>query len=658
MPFLDVILPLPFEKPFTYEVPSEVPPLTRVLVPLGRKKYVGLSLKFHSSSPPYATKLVLKILDTKPLLDYNYFEWLQWGSQYYLSPIGEVVGSALPSRLLEPRSVDELQLTKIRSRPLGWEGTKWVSLNQDQQTALEGIPLNEFSTTLLHGITGSGKTEVYLHLIRKLVDQGKQALMLVPEIGLTPQMLSRFQDHFGESLGVYHSGLTPNQKLKEWFMAQKAEARVTIGTRSALFLPYANLGAIILDEEHDGSYKQEEGFRYHARDLAIVRGQMAQIPVVLGSATPSLESFHNARKGKYRYACLSTRPIGDLPAIQVLDMAAYLRQSHSPRALSEPLHQAIETTLAKKEQVLIYLNRRGFARTGFCLACEKNILCPNCSVNLVYHRTADLRCHYCDFSQPLPKKCPQCGTTQLTLLGTGTQTLEEELKTFFPEARIARLDRDSTTKKGSLSKILEGMRSQKIDILVGTQMIAKGHDLPLVTLVGVLGVDTSLGIPDFRASERAFQQIVQVSGRAGRRERAGHVILQCFAPKHYSIELACKTDFDGFYEKEIAFRQELGYPPIGRLIHFIFSSPSNSRLTESLKKLEDALKTGTLPSGIQVLGPSPAPLEKIRGRYRWQLLLKGRSARSLKEAVQEIQRMAALPSSIKCVIDVDPINML
>lgn len=671
--FAEIAFPIPVHRTFTYQVPAGLPvqPLHRVLVPFGKKQRVGLVVSLHSNPPTVKTKPIESVLDEASFFSPLYWEWLEWASRYYLTPIGEVLLSAVPNLFFKPHTSQKLASLKTRSSPIKghYENTKRVELSEKQSVIFKDLETafhrNEFYPALLHGITGSGKTEIYLHLIEQMVAAEKQVIFLVPEIGLTPQMVARFQSYFGKKLNVYHSALTENQRLGEWLRAKSGDACVTVGTRSALFMPYSNLGGIFLDEEHDSSYKQEERFRYHARDLAMVRGKMENAMVVLGSATPSIESFFNARGKKYHYYSLPERPGQiQMPKIHLIDLAAQKRQTGSPLSLCRELHESIEANLKKGHQTLILLNRRGFARSFLCLGCQTPAACPNCTISLIYHKSERaLRCHYCDFSIPLPKTCPSCNSTEVTLLGQGTETVEEELKTFFPRARIARLDRDSTQKKGALFQILDSLRNREIDILVGTQMIAKGHDLPLVTLVGVVGIDAELTLPDFRSGERAFQLLMQVAGRAGRSKDPGRVIVQTYSPGHESIRFAVNQDFEAFYERELQNRQELGYPPAGRLVQFVLSATNDSTLRSTITQLEGKLREledkGQM-AGIQILGPSPAPLEKLRGRHRWQLLLKAKEASRIKHgSVLVIEALDSLGlTAVKWAVDVDPLGML
>lgn len=668
--YANVYLPLPLENSFTYRVPPslEAIPFGRVLVPFRNKKMIGIVAEVHTKKPSLTVKEIEARLDEVPLFSPSYFEWITWASRYYMTAVGAVLASALPSPLLDPRGKKSVDERSAREHPLTghWTDHKEITLSPQQEKVYSGIGKwiveDTFSVSLLHGVTGSGKTEIYIRLIKDVLAAGKEVLFLVPEIGLTPQIIGRFAKHFENRMGLTHSGLTENQRLKEWLRARNENARLVVGTRSALFIPTSRLGLIILDEEHDSSYKQDEGFRYHARDMAIMRAKIEKAVVLLGSATPSLESTLNAKKGKFHLFHLPEREGGSLlPEITVIDMGKEGRQSPSPLTLSRALVDAIGENLKKGHQTLVLFNRRGFARSSFCLSCQKAVGCSNCSVPLVYHRHGSelLRCHYCDLQLPLPKDCPSCHERKLTLIGSGTETVEEEVRTLFPTARVGRLDRDNLRKKGALIAMLSDLREHKLDIVIGTQMVAKGHDIPNVTLVGVLAIDSDLGLPDFRASERTFQLLTQVAGRAGRRQHPGKVLVQSYSPNHYSILEACAHRFDSFFEREISHRRELSYPPISRMIQFQFSATKEDRL----QKLMDQIRKGSadfLTGDTHLLGPSPAPLSKIRGRLRWHLILKGEKTRELQESAVRLKKWVTdnSPSGVKWAIDVDPIDML
>ncbi|MDZ4224679.1 MAG: primosomal protein N', partial [bacterium] len=446
-----------------------------------------------------------------------------------------------------------------------------------------------------------GKTEIYLQSIKKVLQAGKQAILLVPEIGLTPQLIGRVQSRLETPVAIYHSGLSDAWRMVYWEKMRKGEINVVVGTRSALFAPFPNLGIIIVDEEHDNSYKQAEGgFYYHARDAAIVRGKLEEAQVILGSATPSLESFHNAKKGKYQYIHLSKRATGALlPSVELID----LRQEkfiEGSRTLSNPMKEAISETLYRGEQSLLLLNRRGFANFLLCEDCGKALECPNCSISLTYHKNPpSLVCHYCDTKIAPPENCPFCQSLAIKPLGEGTQSLEEELKKNFPDAGIFRLDRDTATKREDRHAILKAMKSGKIDILIGTQMIAKGHDFPNVTLVGVILADTHLHLPDFRSREKTFQLLTQVAGRSGRGAKAGRVLIQTFYPEDMSLLCAQKHDFETFSQQELMARETLLYPPFSRLAQIRVQGPDEKNVEMTAKALKKYL--GKIGGGVLLL---------------------------------------------------------
>lgn len=523
-------------------------------------------------------------------------------------------------------------------------------------TALKG---GGFSPFLLQGVTGSGKTEVYLRVIEEALKTGKGAVVLVPEISLTPQILNRFRSRFGNGVAALHSALSDGERYEEWRRIERGEARIVIGARSAIFAPVKDIGVIVVDEEHDHSYKQEETPRYNARDLALVRGKMVGGTVILGSATPSMESYHNAKTGKFGHIRLETRiEERPMPLVSVIDM----KDAGKRQIFSRQMTDCLEECLREKRQALIFLNRRGFSTFLICSSCGFTFGCPNCSISLIFHQGEGvLRCHYCDYSQKAFPLCPRCNGSDVGLLGHGTERVEEEIKKRFPDARVARMDRDTVSRKGSHERILNALEDGEIDILIGTQMVTKGHDYPNIMMVGVISADTSLNLPDFRAAERTFQLITQVAGRAGRGEGPGKVIIQTFNPDHYSINAARNHDMDSFYMEEAAFRKELGYPPFSRLINIRLRGNSERRTAEAAKILGKIGRDyATVLKGVSILGPSQAPIYRIRGKYRWQMLIKGRDSRALHSFARNVVSKAR-GSDFKGVdlqIDVDPLSML
>jgi primosomal protein N' (replication factor Y) len=516
-----------------------------------------------------------------------------------------------------------------------------------------------FRVALLHGVTGSGKTEVYIRLSADVRAAGRRVLMLVPEIALTPAAARLFREAFGERVAIQHSGLSDGERHDQWQRIRRGDIDIVVGTRSAVFAPLEDVGLIVVDEEHDGSYKQEESPRYNGRDVAIIRAQRAGALVVLGSATPSMETYHNAMTGRYERVVLERRVLDrPLASVSVVDMREEYAAEGPDVILSRALREAIQTRLDRKEQALVLLNRRGFATAVFCRQCAGTIDCPNCSVSLVVHgegHARRARCHYCNYTSRVPPACPLCAGPYLEQAGFGTERVEAEVKKACPEARVERLDRDAIRKRGSLASLLSRFRDGAIDVLVGTQMIAKGHDFPRVTLVGVVSADVGLGLADFRASERTFQLLTQVAGRAGRGEQPGEAIVQTLYPDHYSIQLACRQDFPAFYERELKFRTAMRYPPVISLVNAVVRARTFAGAMDDAAGIVEKLRTAD--RGLRILGPAPAPLGRLRGEYRAQLLIKGMNRRKIREALQSA--LAASPElQRRVVVDVDPISVL
>jgi primosomal protein N' (replication factor Y) len=537
-------------------------------------------------------------------------------------------------------------------------------LTSDQEAIfseiLKGIHSKQFSPFLIYGVTGSGKTEIYLRAIEEVLNQRKEAIVLVPEISLTPQLFSRFKDRFGENLSLLHSKLGRGERYDQWRRIRKGEVKIALGARSAIFAPFKNLGIIIVDEEHDPSYKQEEKLKYHARDLAVMRAKQEEATLLLGSATPSLESFYNTEKGKLRLLTLPERIEGKpLPRVEVVDMR------NEKDLLSEKVRGALQKNIADKKQSLLFLNRRGFANFILCPDCGLTFKCPNCSVTLTYHlRDRSLQCHYCDYRIRAPGDCPQCEGHGLKGIGIGTERLEQEIQSLFPGTQVSRMDRDTTSRRRSHQQILKSLESGKIDILVGTQMIVKGHDFPNVTFVGVVSADTSLHFPDFRSSERTFQLLTQVAGRAGRGEVFGEVVIQTFNPDHYSIQKAKDHDFIGFYQEESQFRRALNYPPFSRLLNFKLVGNSEKKtktVSDEMGRIGRSLLERGYEKGIEILGPSAAPFAKMRGKFRWQMLAKGERPKVLHQFAKELalqMEEVTKGKGVNLEIDVDPVFIL
>ena len=533
-------------------------------------------------------------------------------------------------------------------------------LNCHQQSAFDTLRAaadsQRFAPFLLHGVTGSGKTEVYLQAIAHSLHQGRSALVLIPEISLTPQLVRRFRARFGDGIAILHSGLSDGERYDEWRRIRRGQARIVIGARSAVFAPLENIGIIVVDEEHEASFKQADGLRYNARDLALVRGQMERATVVLGSATPLITSLYAVEQGRLALLSLPERVRGiPMPTVETVAMQG-VKSTISPQ-----LQQALEETLTQGGQAMIFLNRRGFATFLTCSECSTPLTCPNCSVTLTFHRSRGQSvCHYCDYAVPAPGTCPACGCLELRELGAGTERVEHELRELFPQARILRMDSDTTSGKGSHGRILSRMADGTADILIGTQMITKGHDFPGVTLVGVINGEASLSMPDFRSAERTFQMLSQVFGRAGRGDTPGKVLLQTINPSHYAIQCAIGHDNTGFYSQELDFRREVGYPPFAYLAGLGISGTAEQAVEQraaSTVSLLSQLKR-EMSLRVEILGPAPAPLYRLRGRFRRQILLKSPSRQDLRRLIAAWTARRETASIVREIIDIDPVDMM
>ncbi len=537
-----------------------------------------------------------------------------------------------------------------------------LKLNPEQDVILKEI-LNPENTKpfLLHGVTGSGKTEVYLQAVQHQLDLGKSALILIPEISLTPQTVQRFKSRFAslqDQVAVLHSHLSQGERFDEWHRIRKGKARIVIGARSAIFAPLTNLGIIVVDEEHENTYKQETSPRYHGRDIAVLRAHMEKCDIVLGSATPSLESFHNTQTGKYQLLKLTLRADHQtMPIIRVLDMKIEAQKQKGRMAiLSDKLRLSMENKLKNGEQIILFLNRRGFARSLQCPPCGHVCECQHCAIPLTYHRTEErLVCHMCGYQSITPRKCPSCGDKAIRLQGFGTEKVEEVIKKVFPQARLARIDADSMRRKNALRDTLAKFKANKIDIIIGTQMIAKGLHFPNVTLVGILNADLGLHVPDFRAGERTFQLITQVAGRAGRGELEGEVVIQTHTPHSPSIQFARHHDFEGYAEQELQFRNQFGYPPFSHVATLGTRSTHERRAEFTLENLHKRLKA-SVPPQIELGEPMPSPLTKTHGQFRYQLMIKSTSARLLSHHVRAILKQTPPPEDVNIVFDMDALS--
>jgi primosomal protein N' (replication factor Y) (superfamily II helicase) len=715
MTILKVAIDAPLDTLFDYLAPADSPPPapgSRVRVPFGRRRQVGLVMGHADASelPAERLKPVLEVLDSEPLFDTRLLQLLDWAARYYHEPPGAVMATALPAplragkalpgpptrltvpgpapaamRARAPRQAALMDLLAAGPRrsddpglPPGWRAcaarlaarglleiepepaaAAWTAalpgppLNEAQRAAVTAIcaDLGRFSARLLFGVTGSGKTEVYLAAADACLRRGRQVLVLVPEIGLTPQLVQRFAGRLAAPVAVLHSGLSAGERLAAWADAASGRAAVVIGTRSAVFAPLARLGLIVVDEEHDPSLRQHEGLRYSGRDLAVMRASLTGLPVVLGSATPSLETLRHAQTGRYRLDRLPERPGGSAhPRVGVID----LRRHPAVEGLSPPLLAAVQRHLEAGGQVLLFLNRRGFAPALFCTSCGWVAECRHCDARYTWHRrAARLRCHHCGDEQGLPAVCPSC-RADLRPAGEGTERLEEALTRHFPQAAIARIDRDSTRRQGSVDRILDDVRDGRTRILVGTQMMAKGHDFPGVTLVGVINADQGLFGTDFRAGERLAQTLVQVSGRAGRADRPGEVLIQTSFPEHPLLRRLLAGGYEAFAEAALEERRVASWPPFS---HLALLRADAARPGLAMRFLAAARAAGAWPVGVTVLGPAPAPMERRGGRWRAQLLLHADSRPPLHEALSGLQAMlAGIPEArgVRCFFEVDP----
>lgn len=539
--------------------------------------------------------------------------------------------------------------------------TTALVLNDEQQYALTAInaayDAKRAETFLLQGVTGSGKTEVYLQAIQHVMDEGKQSIVLVPEISLTPQMTERFRARFGDAVAVMHSALSMGEKYDEWRKVQRGEVSVVVGARSAIFAPFTNIGLIILDEEHESTYKQEDTPRYHARDAAIWRSQFYNCPVILGSATPALESSARAQKGRYTLLKLTERAKNQaLPTVEIVDMRDELHKGNRSM-FSTALAEGIRERLERKEQMVLFLNRRGFSSFVLCRDCGTVVQCKNCDISLTYHKTShSLRCHYCGYEEAMPTACPSCQSEHIRFFGTGTQKIEEELHKVFPEARVLRMDIDTTRQKGAHERILASFGRGEADILLGTQMIAKGLDFPNITLVGVMSADTTLNLPDFRAAEHTFQLLTQVSGRAGRHELPGQVVIQTYTPEHYAIELAKAQDYEPFYAREMKMRHRFSYPPYFFVVLVQISHEDAMKASDYAQQAMRFIQANLSPQ-VGLIGPTPASISRIQNRYRYQCLIKYKIEPNLTEALKQLIRMYRtdwIKDGVQLSVDLDP----
>ena len=621
----------------------------------------------HAVPSDHSAATRLKAASTLPPKQRLVVETLQQHGAMTLSELKERTGcSESPIRTLEKNGLVKIEEeTILRDPHAGLEllRTQPFSLMVEQRTALEIINASmdqeKPGVVLLHGVTGSGKTEVYLQAIQHALDKGQGAIVLVPEISLTPQTVDRFRSRFGDCVAVLHSSLSDGERHDEWHRIRNGEAKIVVGARSALFSPIEHPGLIVVDEEHEPTYKQDESPRYNARDVAVMRGHLENCCVVLGSATPAMESFHNVREGRYELAEMLMR-VDDrsMPLMRVVDMRIEAEKEGRPTIFSAELVQAIYDRLDRREQVILFLNRRGFSSSLQCEQCGYVAECSECSVSMTYHKKAHkLLCHICGAEEQVPPHCPECKDPGFKYPGMGTERIEEILAKLCPKAKVARMDSDTMRKKDSYRTVLDQFRTGKIDILLGTQMIAKGLDFPNVTLVGVLHADMSLNMPDFRAGERTFQLLTQVAGRAGRGEKAGEVIVQAYTPHHPAIQAARRLDYTGFCDQDLEFRRELSYPPFSHLVLLTFKGESELEVMQAADGFFQSLEK-ILPPSVKHSPPLPAPLARAKGHYRYQIMLRCEHTVKMTRPIRHVLASLKMPKGVTCTVDVDALSLL
>jgi primosomal protein N' (replication factor Y) (superfamily II helicase) len=612
-----------------------------VEIPLRNRKVKGVILEFDDKEPPYKTRDIIKITENAPHLSARQLELMRWIADYNFSPLFRALKLFLPVPFIKKKKL----IAETPAELAAYEFNPRNKLSDDQLAVLEKFNRTQKTVSLLHGITGSGKTEIYLHIADKNLQKGRQVLMLIPEISLTPQTLKHFENHFKQKIAVIHSRLTAKEKQREWMAIYKGEARIVIGSRSALFAPFRDLGCIILDEEHDSSYKQDQSPRYHAFDVAVKMAEMLDIKLIAGSATPTIESYYKAETGKFELLEMASRAqshLGSrLPKTRIVDLREEIKKKNFS-IFSEPLQEKIREKLAAKEQMILFLNRRGAASAVICRECGLVVKCDNCDMPLTYHthytvensvyHAERLICHHCGRLEKVPRSCPKCRSIYIRYIGLGTQRVEDELGKMFPQARILRADRDTTSNKGGFKKIYDDFISHNADILVGTQMIAFGLHIPKVNLVGIVLADMGLTIPNFRSGEKTFQLITQVAGRAGRERILGDVVIQTYLPDHYAIRYAAAHDYKGFYNAELALRKELDYPPFSKLIKLTVADANNKTCLEKIQNLARELEANNNGETHRITY-YPALIPKFKNRYRWHILISGPDpARLLKKA--------------------------
>ncbi len=670
--YIDIAVGLAVNDPYTYKIQSRFiePSLIgrRALIPFRNRLIIG----YIVSGPTHEyqgdqtkVKEIAEIIDTQPILKASLLALTYWMSQHYMCSWGEAIENALPAYLKKKRKSIEQIVTRKHSKLESKTGEpfKNIRLNNEQKSGLEiiekTIQKGEYKKFLLFGVTASGKTEVYVQAIKKVLAGGKSAICLFPEIALTTHLQNYFLYHFGEDLAIVHSRLTPQEKYLGWKEIFQGKKRVVIGPRSALFAPLKDIGIIIIDEEHENTYKQNETPRYHTRTVARERAEREGAVLIMGGATPSLEAMYDARQGETELLTLTKRVIDrPLPNVKIIDMKHEVRNKKIV-LISQYLKKSIEDTLSQGEGILLFLNRRGFATYVSCLKCGFIIECKRCRVPMTYHQSRrKLVCHYCDKVITPPQSCPKCSSKELHYGGVGTEKIESFVARLFPQARIERMDTDRVRKKGEHEKILTNFKNKKIDILIGTQMITKGFDFPHVTLVGVVNADTSLALPDFRSTERTFQLLTQVAGRAGRGSKEGTVIIQTFLSEHYAIKTASRHDYEAFYKEEIKRREELNYPPFSDLVNIIMRGRNEKQVRDYSTCIKELLEVFLKGFDYEMIGPAPLPFYRLKGFSRWHIMLKGDVSIHFIDKIRHALSGIKKKGSCQHMCDVEPVNIL
>ena len=664
MKFADIVINRPIEGPFTYSIPESLEGAIKtgsvVEVSFGNKMVTGYVVGLSDKCNIEKIKPISSIIDKTLCIDAEMLKLTKWISRYYYSSWGEAISAAIPGALKKGVSGKRQRKEKHEEESEFIDGSDThLTPNLEQQRALDSIidsmSHRKHKVFLLHGVTGSGKTEVYLQSIDNALKLGLSSIILVPEISLTPQTVARFKARFGDEIAVLHSRLLGSKRISEWKRISSGEARIIIGARSAIFAPVKNLGLVVVDEEHETSYKQEDTPRYNARDVAIKRAEISSAIVILGSATPSLESFYAAKNGKFITIELSERIDSRLlPVVDIVDMREEMTRAKKVPIFSQKLREWIEKDISERKQVILFLNRRGFSTFINCRKCGYVIKCKRCSVSLTYHfDKKKLVCHHCNFNMLPPEICPECSSSYMKYWGLGTEKVESEAHRLFPAAIIERMDTDSTGKRGSHDKVLSRFKDGRVDILIGTQMIAKGLDFPKVTLVGVISADTALNLPDFRSAERTFNLLTQVAGRAGRSDLGGRVIIQSYTPQHYSIQAAKNHDYNTFYDKEILLRKELYLPPFCRMVALTLRGRKEEKVFKASDNLKAILEKADKSKNIKILGPAPSSISKMKGMYRWGIFLRSENAENITSILKNALRENKT-SGIIITVDADP----